>query len=119
MRLEDTAGYDWVVQPSGSPLRQVLEYAFLNRNAPLPDRVLHTSSVLLSLLMVAQSDAVAPISVSVARFIQSSEGLAGAIEILPLDAELEVRPYSLIMVRGRTLSPAAKVLQDFILREIR
>jgi DNA-binding transcriptional LysR family regulator len=119
LRLEDTADYDWVVQPSGSPLRQALEYAFLNRNVPLPDRVLHTSSVLLTLLMVAQSDAVAPISTTVARFIQSREGLAGAIEILPVDEGLEVRPFSLIMVKGRTLSPAARTLHDFIMREIR
>jgi DNA-binding transcriptional LysR family regulator len=107
-----------VVQPSGSPLRQALDYAFLNRNIALPDRVLHTSSVLLTLLMVAQSDAVAPISVAVARFIQSREGLAGGIEILPLDEGLEVRPFSLIMVKGRTLSPAARTLHDFIMREI-
>ena len=119
VRMEDTAAYDWVVQPSGSPLRQALEYMFQNRNVALPDRVLQTSSVLLTLLMVAQSDAVAPISVAVARFILSEEGLGGAIAILPLEDELEVRPYSLIMVRNRTLSPAARTLHDFILREIR
>ncbi|MGE3304349.1 MAG: LysR family transcriptional regulator [Rhizobiaceae bacterium] len=118
IRLEDTAEYDWVVQPSGSPLRQAMDYGFLNRNVPLPDRVLHTSSVLLTLLMVAQSDAIAPMSVAVARFIQSSEGLGGAIEILPLDSDFEVRPYSLITVRNRALSPGARTLQDFILREI-
>ncbi|MGE0500338.1 MAG: LysR family transcriptional regulator [Rhizobiaceae bacterium] len=119
VRLADTADFDWVVQPAGSPLRQALDYAFQNNNAPLPGRFLHTSSVLLTLLMVAQSDAIAPISVAVARFIQDEEGLGGAIAILPLEEDLEVRPYSLITARDRTLSPAARTLYDFILREIR
>jgi hypothetical protein len=68
--------------------------------------------------MVAQSDAIAPVSIQVARFIQSAEGLAGAIDIVPTEFDIEVRPYSLITVRNRVLSPAAKMLYDLILREV-
>jgi len=32
--------------------------------------------------------------------------------------DIEVRPYSLITVKNRALSPAAKMLHDFILREV-
>ena len=116
--LAETAGYDWVFQSGGSPLRQAMESNFLNRDIPLPDRILNTSSLLLTLVMVAQSDAIAPVSVQVARFIQSPEGLAGAIEVVPIEFDIEVRPYSLITVRNRALSPAARMLYDFILREV-
>jgi DNA-binding transcriptional LysR family regulator len=116
--LEETASYDWVFQSGNSPLRLAIESNFLNRNIALPDRILNTSSVLLTLVMVAQSDAIAPVSVQVARFIQSAEGLAGSIETVPVEVDIEVRPYSLITVKGRVLSPAAKMLQDFILREV-
>lgn len=118
VRLEETAGYDWVFQSGSSPLRQVMEANFLNRNIGLPERIFNTSSLLLTLVMVAQSDAIAPVSVQVAKFIQSPEGLAGAIDVLPTDFDIEVRPYSLITMKQRVLSPAAKMLYDFILREV-
>ena len=118
MRLDQTAAYDWVFQSGGSPLRQAIEANFLNRNIALPERILNTSSLLLTLVMVAQSDAIAPVSIQVARFIQSAEGLAGAIDIVPTEFDIEVRPYSLITVRNRVLSPAAKMLYDLILREV-
>jgi len=118
VQLEETTGYDWVFQSGGSPLRQAMEANFLNRNVPLPDRILNTSSLLLTLVMVAQSEAIAPVSVQVARFIQSPEGLAGAIDVVPMEFDIEVRPYSLITARNRVLSPAARMLYDFILREV-
>jgi DNA-binding transcriptional LysR family regulator len=118
VRLEDTAAYDWVFQSGGSPLRQAMESNFLNRNIALPDRILNTSSLLLTLVMVAQSDAIAPVSIQVAKFIQNPDGLAGAIDIVQTEFDIEVRPYSLITVKNRALSPAAKMLHDFILREV-
>ena len=60
-----------------------------------------------------------PVAVDVAKFVNAEEGLAGAIEILPIDFEIDVQPYSLIMPRNRALSPAAKLLYDHILQEIR
>ena len=117
-RREETAGYDWVFQSGGSPLRQAMESNFLNRDIPLPDRILNTSSLLLTLVMVAQSDAIAPVSIQVARFIQGADGLAGAIDVVQTEFDIEVRPYSLITVKNRVLSPAAKMLHDFILREV-
>ncbi|WP_244478774.1 MULTISPECIES: LysR family transcriptional regulator [unclassified Mesorhizobium] len=118
VQLEDTVGFDWVLQSGASPLRQALEANFLTRNIPLPERFLNTSSLLLTLVMVAQSDAIAPVSVQVARFIQNPEGLGGAIDVIPIGFEIEVRPYSLITVKNRTLSPAAKMLYDFILGQV-
>jgi molybdate transport repressor ModE-like protein len=117
MPLKSTAEFDWVLQPSGSLLRRTLEQHFIRHDVPLPERILNTSSLLLTLVMVSQSDAIAAVSVEVARFIRNS--LGGAIEVLPLTFELEVQPYSLITARNRTLSPAAQLLHDSILQRIR
>ncbi|QPC85575.1 LysR family transcriptional regulator [Mesorhizobium sp. NBSH29] len=116
--LEELAKFDWVFQPRGSLLRQTVEGIFVSQGAPLPDRVLNTSSLLLTLVMVAQSDAIAPIAVDVARFVNSRAGLSGAIDILPIAFDINVQPYSLIKVRDRTLSPAAELMYEQILREI-
>jgi DNA-binding transcriptional LysR family regulator len=119
LRLEQMNGYEWVFQPSGSLLRRTIESIFMSHNVPLPDRVLNTSSVLLTLVMIAQSDAIAPIALEVAKFIRSNEGLGGAIEILPVPFEINVQPYSMIRARNRALSASAQLLYDYILREIR
>jgi DNA-binding transcriptional LysR family regulator len=102
--------HDWVFQPDGTLLRRTVESIFLARNAALPERILNTTSLLLTLVMVAQSDAIAPVSVQVANFIRSEAGLAGAIEILPIDFNIVVQPYSLITAKNRMLSPSAQLL---------
>ena len=106
--LESLAAFDWVFQPAGTLLRRTIESIFIGRNAALPERILNTTSLLLTMVMVAQSDAIASVSVEVANFIRSDQGLAGAIEILPVDFEIVVQPYSLITAKNRLLSPAAK-----------
>ncbi|RFC66893.1 MULTISPECIES: LysR family transcriptional regulator [Mesorhizobium] len=115
--LEKTAAFDWVLQPSGSLLRRTVEQHFIRHDVPLPERILNTSSLLLTLVMVAQSDAIAAVSIDVARFIRQS--LGGAIDVVPLAFEIEVQPYSLITARNRTLSAAAIMLRDAILKRIR
>lgn len=115
---ERLADYDWVFQPAGSLLRRTMERILLSHSIPLPERVLNTGSLLLTLVMVAQSDAISPVSVEVARFIGGEHGLAGAIDVLPTDFDIDVQPYSLIKLRDRVLSPAAAALHQHVLAEI-
>lgn len=108
--IESISDFDWVSQPGGALLRRTVESVFLSRNATLPERVVNTGSLLLTLVMITQSDAIAPVSVEVANFIRGEHGLAGAIDVLPTDFDIVVQPYSLITVRNRMLSPAALML---------
>lgn len=108
--------FDWVFQPSGSLLRRTIETTFIGRNVALPDRVLNTSSLLLTLVMVAQTDAISPVSVEVADFIR--DDLGGAIEVLPIDFAIEVQAFSLLTASDRELSPAAQRLYEAILARI-
>jgi len=119
VRLEELHGFDWVLQPGGSLLRRTMEGIFLSHNAPLPERILNTSSLLLTLVMVAQTDAIAAVSVEVANFLTGRGDLDGSIEILPIEFEIVVQPYSLITIRDRRLSPAAQMLYDQIRNQIR
>ncbi|MEW9807855.1 LysR family transcriptional regulator [Mesorhizobium sp. ZMM04-5] len=119
VELESLTDYDWVFQPGGSLLRRTIETIFMSRNVPLPERILNTTSLLLTLVMVAQSDAIAPVALDMAKFINASDGLGGGIEILPTSFDIDVQPYSIITARNRGLSPAARMLYDHILEEIR
>jgi DNA-binding transcriptional LysR family regulator len=119
VRLDELHKFDWVLQPGGSLLRRTLEGIFVSHGAPLPDRVLNTSSLLLTLVMVAQSDAIAAVSIEVANFLRGRGDLDGSVEILPTEFEIVVQPYSLITVRSRSLSPAAQILYDQIRNQLR
>lgn len=115
--LEELNAYDWVFQPSGSLLRRNLERLFISRNVPLPDRVVNTTSLFLTLVMVAQTNAIAPLAEEVANFAQYLGGETANVRPLPLNFDIPLMPYSMITLRNRTMSPAARMLYDLILTQ--
>jgi DNA-binding transcriptional LysR family regulator len=115
--LNALAALDWVMQPNGTLLRRTVERVFMAHNVPLPTQVLSTTSLLLSLVLIAETDAITPIAYDMARFVNRSDKLGGRIDILPLSVDIWVEPYSLITVRGRGLSPAAEMLYRLVEEE--
>ncbi|HLJ72099.1 MAG TPA: LysR family transcriptional regulator [Roseiarcus sp.] len=113
--VKDLGAYEWVVQPRGTPLRKTIETMFLAENMAMPERLSNTTSLLLTMIMVAKSNAIAPISVEAAKFMAQSA--VGPVEVLPTQRLIVVQPYSLIAVRNRALSPAAQSVYDFIREE--
>jgi DNA-binding transcriptional LysR family regulator len=97
-------------------LRRAVDNLFLAGNVAVPERLSNTSSLLLTLLLVAKSDAIAPISLEAAKFATEGGALA-AVDILPTEFLIVVQPYSLVSVRHRALSPAAQSVFDVIRRE--
>lgn len=115
--LNELSHYDWVFQPPGSLLRRTLEAMFTEAHVPAPANVVSTSSVILTMALVSESDAIAPIAQDVAEFICSQSSRMGEIAILRSAFEIVLQPYSLITARGRALPPSAKLLHDLILEE--
>lgn len=101
----DSLSYDWVVQPVGHPMRRTAELYILERGLELPRRILSTSSLLLTLAIISETDAVAPVARAVAEFYM---GLAGRVQRLNLPHDMAVSPYSLIRRAEDVLSPAAE-----------
>lgn len=102
--------FDWVLQPQGGLMRQTVETYLMARRIPLPARVISTSSTLMTLALIAQSNAVAPIARAAATFFSDREGLGGRIASLPLAADLAVTPYSLLCAAHRPLGPTARLV---------
>ncbi len=109
--LADLAQCEWVTQPRGTPLRRALESVFLNADLEPPRRILATTSLTMTLMTVARADAVAAVSHEVARFA-CDDMAPGALTVLPAGFPLVVQPYSLVLARGRPLSPAARTVYD-------
>ncbi|KRB50728.1 LysR family transcriptional regulator [Rhizobium sp. Root708] len=115
--LADLPQYDWVFQPPGTLLRRTIEEVFLTNEVPLPENIVNTSSLLLTCATVCQTDAIAPIAIDVAQFLASHKSKASDVRVLPIDFEINVRPYSLITVKERELPPSARLLYNLVLRE--
>lgn len=112
--LEECVAYDWVLQTPSGLLRRTVESHLMARGVRLPDKILSTSSMLLTLAYISQSNAIAPIARAAAGFYGREEGLNGRIVELPVEAEITVAPYSLVLHAERPLSPSSRVLFDTV-----
>ncbi|MDO9414932.1 LysR family transcriptional regulator [Pararhizobium sp.] len=113
----DLPAYDWVFQPSGTLLRRAVEDSFVSLGVALPATVINTSSIILTVAIVRNSNAIAPVARDVADLIAGSGSQAGDIRVVPMGFDIKIRPYSLITAKGRALPPSAKLLYDLILKQ--
>ena len=105
--------FEWVMQPRGALIRRAIEDLFLAAGVEPPRCLVTTTSITLSLMMAARSDAIAPIALGAAKFATERSNADG-LAILPTDFSIVVKPYSLITLRDRPLSPAASAVYDVI-----
>ncbi|MGR4843381.1 LysR family transcriptional regulator [Rhizobium sp. LARHSG275] len=115
--LSDVRDYDWVFQPPGTLLRRTIEDVFLSRGVALPENIVNTSSLLLTCAIICETDAIAPVAVDVAQFLASQGSNASDVRMLPIDFDINVKPYSMITARERALPPSARLLYDIIIEE--
>lgn len=101
--------YSWVVYPTGTPMRTVLEREFSEAGLEFPRYPLETSST-FTMLSLLQEDpgliAVMPNSIAC-----SSEGF-GLLRRLPLELRSRNEPCAIIHRRGAKLSPLAQLLLE-------
>jgi DNA-binding transcriptional LysR family regulator len=112
--LADCVEYDWVLQAPGGLLRRTVETYILSKSLPLPHRVFSTSSTLMTLAIISQSNAIAALSEAVANFFSKPDGLNARIATLPAAPDLAVSPYSLLRSKDRPLSPASQTIWDLV-----
>jgi DNA-binding transcriptional LysR family regulator len=115
--IADLIEFEWVMQPPGSLLNRTVERLFLSAGVPLPDKIVSTSSLLMTMMMVQETDAIAPIAYEVAAPFVDGHGVKSLV-ILPLEEQINVQPFSLITLRGRQLSPAARTMFQAVSNEI-
>jgi len=112
--LAALADYEWVMQPSGTPLRRAMEYSFATHGLPMPQVSLISTSILVLLSMIWRSDAIAPVSEEAARLLAGARGLTPTVTMLDLAGHIEISPYAMITRVERHLSPTARLFYDEI-----
>ncbi|WP_417259656.1 LysR family transcriptional regulator [Celeribacter sp.] len=108
--IESLLRYDWVMPPSGAILRQTVERALRDLGHAPPLRVLNTSSFLLTLAAVGQSNAIAPIASAVAQIFSAD----GQIQTLDTKLELAVDEFGILTRSGAHLTPTAQRVRELV-----
>ena len=89
--------FAWILQPHGSPMREVIEQEFRSRNTALPRGLIETASILTTTNLIARTNMVAVIPEAVASRYQRH----GLLRILPYRLRSELASYGTIVRRDR------------------
>lgn len=106
--IADCLAFDWVMQPAGGLMRRAVETYLLESGHPLPARILGTSSLLLTLAIISETNAIAPVALSVGNFYARRSALGGNIRVLDVRDPIAVSPYSFVLPSGADLTPSAR-----------
>ena len=113
--LNDCTEYDWVLQSSGGLMRHTVEKYFSERGYKMPTHILNTSSIMMTLAIISQSNSIAPVSHPIADFYgDKGDGIPSRIARLPVAQDLYVADYSLISAADRELSPASEAIFSLV-----
>lgn len=114
--LRDMAGYSWVIQASGTPMRQAVEETFIANGISLPDEIVNTTSLLVMIAYLQTSNSISPISSEVGDLIRSSD--AGGMQSIKLQHSIIISPYHLIQRKSAISSPLAQRLKELVINAL-
>lgn len=105
--FESLLAYPWILQPRGSPSREVLEQEFLAHHAALPLGLIETTSILVATNLLAFDHMIAAIPQSIASIYEES----GMLRMLPYSFKHSLTEWGSIVHKERTLNP---ITQQFL-----
>ena len=109
----DLLTYDWVMPGPESILCRAVLARLSDHRMPHPPQRLATASFLLTLALLQQSNAIAPLARAVADTF--AHGPEAAYIQLPIDLGIEVPPFGLMTRKNMVLTPVAQRLVELIL----
>ncbi len=111
----DLMAFDWVMPGRESILTRTVLERLARLNLPEPPQRLSTASFLLTLALLQQSNAVAPLASAVVEAF--TQGPDAPYRKLPVDLGIEVEPFGLLTRAGGVLPPVAERLAALILTQ--
>lgn len=102
--------YPWILQPHGSPMRDVIEQEFRSHNVATPLGLIESASILTTTNLAMKSHMLGVIPESVA----SRYAAHGLLAILPYQIRQSLTEFGSIVPRDRPLSAAGQHLVDLL-----
>lgn len=109
---QDLLQFDWVMPGQDAILGRTVKARLAELGLPLPPQRLSTSSFLLTLAMMQQSNAIAPIARAVAETFAA--GPDAPYVTLPIDLGIEVEPFGLVTRAGSSLPPVVMRMIEMV-----
>jgi len=106
VELPQLVDFPWILQQRGAPIRTAVDAAFAEAGCPTPRDVTTTSSLLVIMALMADTDSIAAMSREVTNLLLS-ERVGARFARLRLDTPLMIEPYLLLRARHRVLPPVA------------
>lgn len=110
--------YDWVLPFEGSILQMTILQELRSRGLSAPSQTFNTSSFLLTLALLRQSNAIAPISTSVANVFASHNEEASSLRVIDTEMKISVETFSLLKPAERVFPPATEAVYQMVLKKI-
>ncbi|MEO8391052.1 MAG: LysR family transcriptional regulator [Polaromonas sp.] len=104
VRFDSLLDYPWILQPKGSPMREVLEQEFRMLQAPTPKGLIETASILTTTNLIAETDMVGVMPQSIADHYARH----GLLKVLPCFIQHKMEAFGSITRKDRPLSDAAR-----------
>ena len=116
LALADLMRFDWVMPAETSPLGAAMLRAFRQQGLPPPRQSLTTASFLLTLTVVRQTNAIAPLARAVTDVFAGPQ----STDYVTLDStfEIDVGPYGMLTRSGQARTPALTRLMDQITSQL-
>lgn len=95
--------YNWIVQPRGSPSREMIEQEAQALHRELPRGLIETTSILIATSLIARSDMLAVIPHSIAEPYERH----GLLRIVPYTFTHTLTPWGSLVRRDRPIAPIA------------
>ncbi|MDP3171472.1 MAG: LysR family transcriptional regulator [Polaromonas sp.] len=104
VKFDSLMAYGWILQPHGSPMREVLEQEFRMLQASPPQGLIETASILTTTNLIAETEMVGVLPLSIAR----TYARHGLLTVLPCPIRHKMEAFGSITMQQRPLSEAAR-----------
>lgn len=104
LTLQDLTAFDWVLPSRGNPMAEAVLARLAQLGHPAPVQRMTTSSFLLTMALLQQTNAIAPLASAVTS--QFTADADRSLVRLKIDLDIAVSPYS-ILTRSEGVSPLA------------
>lgn len=108
--LSKLCDWPWVLQPRSTPVRQILDQAFLDVGIEIPANHVESVSIFALLHLIRSSESIAVLPLSVVRD-QLESGLMSRVAS---DLDLSVPAFGLLTRRGENLSGSATLFAEIL-----
>lgn len=103
VRFVDLQAYPWILQPKGSPMREVLEHEFRSHHLDEPQGLIETASILTTTNLIAETEMIGVIPQSIAKQYDQHR----LLKVLPCRVHHGMESFGTIVRVDRPLSVQA------------